>query len=96
MSKLHGNRVEIGTLSTSAKNSLGSVPNGTIVYDTDLNEIQYYNPQGWLPISTGQNINATGGSISNSSSFTVERAHCSLQFEIQKVVFLPETFYILI
>ena len=64
MSKLHGNRVEIGTLSTSAKNSLGSVPNGTIVYDTDLNEIQYYNPQGWLPISTGQNINATGGSIS--------------------------------
>ena len=67
MSKLHGNRVEIGTLSTSAKNSLGSVPNGTIVYDTDLNEIQYYNPQGWLPISTGQKINATGGSISNSS-----------------------------
>ena len=67
MSKLHGNRVEIGTLSTSAKNSLGSVPNGTILYDTDLNEVQYYNPQGWLPISTGQNVNASGGSISNSS-----------------------------
>ena len=64
MSKLHGNRVEIGTLSTSAKNSLGSVPNGTILYDTDLNEVQYYNPQGWLPISTGQNVNASGGSIS--------------------------------
>ena len=67
MSKLHSNRVEIGQLSTSARNSLGSVPNGTTIYNTDDNELQFYYPGGWSPVSQGTNLDATGGSVSTSS-----------------------------
>ena len=67
MSKLHSNRVEIGQLSTSARNALGSVPNGTTIYNTDDNELQFYYPGGWNPVSQGTNLEATGGSTSTSS-----------------------------
>ena len=46
MSKLHGNRIEVGNISTSNRNSLSNV-NGHLVYNTDTNLLQYYNPAGW-------------------------------------------------
>ena len=46
MSKLHGNRIEVGNISTSNRNSLSNV-NGHLVYNTDTNLLQYYNPTGW-------------------------------------------------
>ena len=46
MSKLHGNRIEVGNISTSDRNSLSNV-NGHLVYNTDNNLLQYYNPTGW-------------------------------------------------
>ena len=46
MSKLHGNRIEVGTISTSNRNSLSNV-NGHLIYNTDTNLLQYYNPAGW-------------------------------------------------
>ena len=46
MSKLHGNRIEVGQISASARNSLSAV-NGHLVYNTDTNLLQYYNPAGW-------------------------------------------------
>ena len=46
MSKLHGNRIEVGQISASARNSLSAV-NGHLVYNTDTNLLQYYNPSGW-------------------------------------------------
>lgn len=46
MSKLHGNRIEVGNINTSNRNSLSNV-NGHLVYNTDTNLLQYYNPTGW-------------------------------------------------
>ena len=46
MSKLHGNRIEVGQISASDRNSLSAV-NGHLVYNTDTNLLQYYNPAGW-------------------------------------------------
>ena len=46
MSKLHGNRIEVGTISNSDRNSLSTV-NGHLIYNTDANLLQYYNPAGW-------------------------------------------------
>ena len=46
MSKLHGNRIEVGNISTSNRNSLSNV-NGHLIYNTDTNLLQYYNPAGW-------------------------------------------------
>ena len=46
MSKLHGNRIEVGNISTSNRNSLSNV-NGHLVYNTDTNLLEYYNPSGW-------------------------------------------------
>ena len=45
MAKLHGNRVELGQLSTSAKNALGSVPTGTFAYITGQG-LQVYDGSG--------------------------------------------------
>ena len=46
MSKLLGNRIEVGNISTSDRNSLSNV-NGHLIYNTDTNLLQYYNPAGW-------------------------------------------------
>ena len=46
MSKLHNNRIEVGNISTSNRNSLSNV-NGHLIYNTDTNLLQYYNPTGW-------------------------------------------------
>ena len=46
MSKLHGNRIEVGQISSSNRNSLSAV-NGHLIYNTDTNLLQYYNPAGW-------------------------------------------------
>ena len=46
MSKLHGNRIEVGNINTSDRNSLSNV-NGHLVYNTDTNLLEYYNPSGW-------------------------------------------------
>ena len=67
MSKLHDNRVEIGQLTTTQRDALGSVPNGTVIYNTSANELQFYYPAGWNPVSKGGSMNGTGGSTSTSS-----------------------------
>ena len=67
MSKLHDNRVEIGQLTTTQRDALGSVPNGTVVFNTSLNELQFYYPGGWNPVAKGGSMNGTGGSTSTSS-----------------------------
>ena len=64
MAKLHGNRVELGQLSTSAKNALGSVPTGTFAYITGQG-LQVYDGSEWR---VAYNLfEASGGSTSTSS-----------------------------
>ena len=46
MSKLHGNRIEVGQITSSNRNSLSAV-DGHLIYNTDTNLLQYYNPAGW-------------------------------------------------
>ena len=46
MSKLHGNRIEVGNISTSDRNSLSNV-NGHLIYNTTTNALEFYNPSGW-------------------------------------------------
>ena len=67
MSKLHSNRVEIGQLTTTQRNALGSVPNGTTIYNTTENQLEYYWPGGWTAVYNSTALNGTGGSVSTSS-----------------------------
>ena len=67
MSKLHSNRVEIGQLTTPQRDALGSVPHGTVIYNTSANELQFYYPAGWNPVAKGGSMNGTGGQASTSS-----------------------------
>ena len=46
MAKLHGNRVELGSISNSAKNSLGSVPTGTFAYVSGVG-LEVYDGSSW-------------------------------------------------
>ena len=64
MAKLHGNRVELGTISNSAKNSLGSVPTGTFAYVTGSG-LQVYDGSQWREAFAL--FSASGGTESTSS-----------------------------
>lgn len=68
MSKLHGNRIEVGNISTSNRNSLSNV-NGHLVYNTDTNLLQYYNPTGWQ--SLGDNAPNTKSDYPTPTGSTV-------------------------
>ena len=43
MSKLHNNRIEVGNISTSGRNSLSNV-DGHFIYNSTTNLLEYYNP----------------------------------------------------
>ena len=42
MSKLHNNRIEVGNISTSGRNSLSNV-DGHLIYNSTTNLLEYYN-----------------------------------------------------
>ena len=64
MAKLHGNRVELGTISNSDKTSLGSVPTGTFAYVTGSG-LQVYDGSTWR--QAFNLFSASGGTESTSS-----------------------------
>ena len=51
MSKLHGNRIEVGQMNTSTRNSLSNV-NGHLIYNTTTNGLEFYNPAGWQSLGS--------------------------------------------
>tara|TARA_B100001778_G_scaffold196808_1_gene162355 strand:- start:5581 stop:5739 length:159 start_codon:yes stop_codon:yes gene_type:complete len=46
MSKIHSNRIELGTITTSQRNALSSIPAGTLAYVVGVG-LQIYNGSAW-------------------------------------------------
>ena len=51
MAKLHGNRVEMGTITTTDRDNLGDPPDGTILYNSSTGYMQLRGPSGWANIA---------------------------------------------
>lgn len=47
--KLHSNRMEFGSMNTSTRNSLGSVPTGTVAVVTGVG-VQVYDGSEWKTV----------------------------------------------
>ena len=65
MSKLHPDRVELGSLTTTQRDALSSPPAGTVVYNSTLGIVQHWDGSQWIGMSNV--FGATGGTVSTSS-----------------------------
>ena len=61
MSKLHSNRVEMGTMTTSQRDALSNPPAGTIIYNSSLSKGQMYDGSSWKDMTSSGIVGATGG-----------------------------------
>ena len=51
MSKLHPDRVELGSLTTTQRDALSSPPAGTVIYNSTDKIIQHWNGTAWVSMS---------------------------------------------
>ena len=65
MSKLHSNRVELGSLTTSQRDALSSIPAGTVIYNSSNNNVEHWDGSAWISMSNV--FSASGGSKNTSS-----------------------------
>ena len=65
MSKLHPDRVELGSLTTTQRDALSVSPAGTVVYNSTLGIVQHWDGSAWIGMSNV--FGATGGTVSTSS-----------------------------
>ena len=59
MSKLHSNRVEMGTMTTSQRDALSSPPAGTIIFNSTDGTPQIYDGSSWKALTNP--FSASGG-----------------------------------
>lgn len=52
MSKLNANSIELGSLTTTQRNALSGVVNGTTIYNSTTESIEAYGPDGWKTVKT--------------------------------------------
>ena len=65
MSQLHGNRIDLGSITTSQRDALSGIPAGTVIYNSTDKIIQHWNGTAWVSMSNV--FAATGGTVSTSS-----------------------------
>ena len=70
MSKLHSNRVEMGTMTTTQRDALSSPSAGTIIYNSSLNKGQMYDGSNWKDLTAAGITGAGGGSAVSGPSGT--------------------------
>ncbi len=64
MSKLHGNRIEVGTITTTDRDNLSSPPAGTVIWNSSTGTSQVYNGSAWKDMSSGVGLDsASGGTL---------------------------------
>ena len=63
MAKLNANSIELGSLTTSQRNSL-SAATGEVIYNSTTGAVESYNGSEWIQLSNL--FNATGGTVSTS------------------------------
>ena len=51
MSKLHPDRVELGSLTTTQRNALSGLPAGTVIYNSTDGIVQHWNGSSWISMS---------------------------------------------
>ena len=59
MSKLHPDRVELGSLPTTQRDALSSPPAGTVIYNSTDSIVQHWNGTAWISMSNV--FGASGG-----------------------------------
>lgn len=64
MSKLNANSIEFGSLTTSQRDALSGVANGTIIYNSTSSSFDGYGPNGWVQIKSITGLQASGGTTS--------------------------------
>ena len=81
MSKLHSNRVEMGTMTTTQRDALSSPSAGTIIYNSSLNKGQMYDGSNWKDLTAAGITGAGGGSaVSGPSGTTIRYFTSSTNF----------------
>ena len=65
MSQLHGNRIDLGSITSSQRDALSGMPAGTVIYNSTDNIVQHWNGTAWISMSNV--FGASGGSVSTSS-----------------------------
>ena len=61
MSKLHADRVELGSMTTTQRDALSSPAAGTVIYNSTTNVAQVWNGSAWKDMSSGGIEGASGG-----------------------------------
>ena len=73
MSKLHSNRVEMGTMTTTQRDALSSPPAGTIIYNSTVSRGQMYDGSDWKDMTLSGVSGASGGTSTPGPSGTTIR-----------------------
>ena len=73
MSKLHSNRVEMGTMTTTQRDALSSPSAGTIIYNSTLGKGQMYTGSAWKDLTAAGIMGAGGGTSTPGPSGTTIR-----------------------
>ena len=60
MSKLHPDRVEMGSMSQTTRDNLSSPPAGTIIYNTTSKKGQMYDGTAWKDMTSAGIADAAG------------------------------------
>ena len=61
MSKLHPDRVELGSMTTTQRNALSSPAAGTVIYNSTTKVAEMWNGTAWKPMTSGGVEGASGG-----------------------------------
>ena len=73
MSKLHSNRVEMGSMTTTQRDALSSPSAGTIIYNSTLGKGQMYTGSAWKDLTASGITGAGGGTSTPGPSGTTIR-----------------------
>ena len=77
MSKLHPNRVELGSMTTTQRDALSSPAAGTVIYNSTTNVAQVWNGAAWRDMSSGGIEGASGGTATPAPGGKVIRSFTS-------------------
>ena len=68
MSKLHPDRIELGSMTTSQRDALSSPATGTVIFNSTTNLVQVWNGSSWNQLSNIP-FSGSGGSESTSGGY---------------------------
>lgn len=68
MAVLNANSVYLGSLTTAARDALGGVSTGTIIYNSTVNELQGYTGSGWVKVKSVETLTVSQSSGTSSTA----------------------------